>query len=239
MSRSRFIWSLFAMSAQFICDHFADVLGVEYLLETMYYQESTRHAITLIRSTRNLYKLELHQRALRYCASYYTGFKTMNRHSDDPDFSKVDIMTVGAPAAVYIIAYYIAYIQESDAFIGLKYFIVNMLLNNTRNKWDIIEELTMCHRFIDIVAIQRRILKCTQYGGIGRPTVFITTTSREPQPIIRRFVSINSVVRNHVEASRRSEASRRAEALALELVSRPVPNKEKAFPGDVMAHQVV
>lgn len=219
------------MSAQFICDHFADVLEVEYLLETMYYQESTRYAIMLVRNTHNLYNLERHQRALHYCASYYTGFKMMNRHSDDPDFFKVDIMTVGTPAAVYIIAYYIAYIQDSDACIGLKYFITEILLKYSRKKWDIIEELTMCHRFIDIVAIQRRILKCTQYGGIGRPKTFIMT-STQPQAI-RRFDSIKSIVTNN---NRRSEASKRAEALARDLVSF-VPMKEKAYPDDVPAQR--
>lgn len=219
------------MSAQFICDHFAEVLRLEYTLEPLYYQESTRRAIELIRRTPNLYIDYVHRRALHYCATYYAGFQVMNRHSDDCDFINVTITTVGAPSAIYLISYYIAYIQETDTYLGLKHFIIDILFKDTRNKWDVIEELTMCLRFKDIVAIQRRILKCTQYGGVGRPKAFIPTTPNIP---VRRFFNTNSDVSDRIL---RTEAPRHDEAPASELPSFLEPKKDTAFRGNVLGRQ--
>lgn len=154
-----------------------------------------------------------------YCIQYFNGFRTMHAHTDDKDFSHVNISTVGSPATVYLVAYHIALSQETDLYISLKYFIAGVFKNaqsTTHTTWDIIYDLTMCLTFSQLNAIHRRVLKCTSYGGIGRIRPFIT------QP-------------KHINEVKRDEARETALLRAVELV-RQSASRRDARP-ELKSHQ--
>jgi len=172
------------MSVQLLCDHFAQLLEFDYTLDPTYYQESTRRVMKYITSQKEFYNEDLdhvHRRTLMYCTQYFNGFQTMHSHTDDKDFLHINVSIVGSPASVYLVAYHIALSQETDMYISLKHFVSQVFKNletSTHTTWDIIYDITMYLTFSQINAIQRRVLKCTSYGGIGRVKAFITQPKR-------------------------------------------------------------